>query len=100
MVAVTSIECIAGGAPTHVTVDDQNGDALPPANCSWAPVVAGLTITPDTTGFLFSVDASEPEGALSAQAIYSGPAAAAPVVGPTLTVNVSVGVTALQYTSP
>lgn len=99
MAVVTSITCIAGGPPVHVTVQDQDAADLPPENIAWA-VVAGVTITADGTGFMFAADAGTPAAALSTAATYTGPLAGGPVVGPNLAVDVVAGVTALQYVSP
>ena len=99
MAAVTKIALIAGGAPVHVTVADQQGDPLPPANVTWTGEPQGLTITPDATGFLFQADAGVPAGAVTAQASYQGPLAAMAVTA-SLTLDVSVGVTALEFFSP
>lgn len=101
MAFITSIDVVQGGASVHVTVDDQSGDALPPANITWGGDVSasGITITPDATGFLFAAGAGAAAGAVSATATYTGPEAQSPVSG-SLTVNVEVGVTGLQFTSP
>ena len=97
MALVTSIDVVAGGAGVHVTVDDQEGTGLPPANITWAG--AGLTFAPDDTGFEVAADAATPAGVVEAAATYVGPRAAAAVMG-TLRVNVSVAVTALEFASP
>lgn len=100
MAQVTSITVIAGAAGTvHVTVDDQNGNPLPPADCTWA-LPTGITATPDTTGFVFTAAASLQPGTSSGNATYSGPGASGTVVGPELSIVVEEGVTGLAYTSP
>lgn len=98
MAVVTSITCIAGGPSVHVTVQDQDGNNLPPAEITWG-VFAGVTIAADGTGFMFSANVGS-SGSQQATATYNGPLAAGPVVGPDLAVEIVVGVTALQYTSP
>lgn len=98
--AVTSITIIAGATTAvHVTVDDQNGNPLPPADIAWTGQPTGMTITADATGFLFLADGSVPAGSDAVTATYTGPGAAAPVTG-VLTVVVTAGVTGLTFTSP
>ena len=97
MAVVTSIDCVAGGSGVHVTVDDQGGGALPPANITWAG--AGLTFTADETGFMIAAEAAALSGTVEATATYVGPRAPAAVMG-TLTVNVLAPVTALEFSSP
>jgi hypothetical protein len=99
MATVTSINLFEGAEPVHVTVEDQNGNPLQPANVAWAPVT-GITINPDATGFGFTVDAGIPPGQLTTAATYTGPGAVNPVVGPALTIDVTASVTALEYASP
>lgn len=97
--SVTSITMIAGGAAVHVTVDDQNGNPLPPADVAWATLPDGITVTPDATGFLFQAGAAATVGTVSDAATYNGPGAAGPVSG-TLGLVVDAGVTGLTFTSP
>jgi hypothetical protein len=97
MAIVTSIDVVVGGSPVHVTVDAQNGQALPPANIAWTG--AGLTFTADDTGFMVAADAGTAPGAVEAVATYTGPLASAAVSG-TLAVNVLEGVTAIEFSSP
>ena len=47
---ITSLTLVEGGASMHVTVGDQNGNPIPPANIAWA-AASELTITADATGF-------------------------------------------------
>ena len=104
MAVVTFIDLAAGGAPVHVTVDDQLATPLADADIAWASL-AGVTIAPDVVGFLFSAEAfAAPGTGFTTKATYSGARASLPVVGPVLTVNIlpppPPPVTALQYTSP
>jgi hypothetical protein len=96
---VSSITLVAGGATVHVTVVDESGIPLPPASITWAPVV-GITIAADATGFMFSAASAVAAGTLTTEAVYTGALAAVPVKGPTLSLVVIDGVTALQYLSP
>lgn len=95
----TTINLTAGSGTDEIVVQDQAGNNLPPANITWENVPAGLAATPaaDGMGFTFSADTSMAAGTYSTGAIYSGPRAATPITGPTLTVNVTEPVTALQY---
>lgn len=97
--SITSIEMVAGVGSTHVTVDDQDGHPLLPANIAWTGAPDGLTISPDDTGFVFAALATLAPNSYSATATYNGPGAAGPVTG-VLTVVVDAGVTALTFTSP
>ena len=97
--SVTSIEIIAGVGSVHVTVDDQNGDPLPPADIAWSGLPDGLTATADATGFVFAATSAVATGSVAATATYSGPGAPGPVTG-VLTVVVDQGVTGLTFTSP
>src|SRR5271163_4727057 len=47
---ITSLTLVEGGAPMHVTVGDQNGNPIPPANIAWA-AASELTIIADAKGF-------------------------------------------------
>jgi len=97
--SITSIDILVGGAPVHVTVDDQNGSPLSPANISWSGLPSEVSATADDTGFMFAATAVAAPGPVLATATYVGPRAAAPVSG-VLTVNIDAGVTSLTFTSP
>jgi hypothetical protein len=101
MAIVTSINLFIGGPAVHVTVDDQNGNPLSPAFISWMPI-SGVSITADTTGFLFTATTAPVGFGFPTMAQYMSPGIdAVIVIGPTLTVNIQpTPVTALEYTSP
>jgi hypothetical protein len=82
---ITSITIMDGGPAVHVTVRDQNGTAIPPANITWqtSPIV---NIVPDDTGFNFSVAA---ETAPIAFTLSATDAATPTLVSAILTINVS-----------
>ena len=99
--AVTSINLVEGATtPVHVTVADQDGTALDPAQVTWdLSAAAGVTQAPDATGFNFSAAAGSAAGTFSARATYSGPRAPASVSGD-LGVVLEITVTALTFESP
>jgi hypothetical protein len=92
---VTAINLQSGGAPVHVTVEDQNCNALVPASLTWS-TSASVTIVSDSTGFNMSAPAGTAAAAISETATHT-----ATGVHAVLTVNVAPpAVTALQFTSP
>lgn len=93
------LQLIAGGPAEHVTVDDQNGNPLPPADIAWT-LPEGVTATADATGFLVQAAASVAPGAQSEPASYSGPGATNGPVSGSLAIEVIAGVTGLTFTSP
>jgi hypothetical protein len=109
MAVATSINLTAGGTSDQINVEDQNGGALAPATISWsAPIgMAGasdLSDVPssDGMGFTFTASATAPAESVTMSATWTDPTGvSAPVVGPTLTVNITaaapVAPTALQY---
>ena len=98
MATVTSIDLVPGGSPVTLVVEDQNGNALPGSNVVWAPV-AGTDIGFAIEGNTWSINAPPdvPAGSYTTHATYNGPLHNGPLVGPDLTINVSI--TALQYAS-
>lgn len=91
---ITSLTLDAGAAPRHILVQNQDGVDLPPEGVHWDldPAITAVTVTPDATGFMFAA----PAGAKAA----SGPAVAtwtANGVKGTMTVNVEINVTAVQF---
>ena len=94
---ITSLTLIEGGAPMHVTVGDQNGNPIPPANIVWA-AASELTITADATGFNI---AAVPRGAATSLSLTATDTAQTPNVSGSLTVNITLPpITALTFTSP
>jgi hypothetical protein len=98
MTVQTSINLNAGATSTHCTVEDQSGNALSPSFIAWAPMT-DVSVTSDATGFFFTAAPSAATETQTTQATYTGPGASGPVVGPTLSINITatVSVTALQY---
>lgn len=97
MAIVTSISLVAGGPAVHVTVLDESGQPIPPANLTWQ-LDAGLTAAADATGFLFSA-ASTMSGSSQAAVAYNGPLSSQSV-GAFLAISIIAPITALQFSSP
>lgn len=60
MSQVTSITVDPGATPVHVTVTDQAGNPVPPADITWAGNPSGVTIAADATGFNFEAGPGTP----------------------------------------
>ena len=81
----------------HVTVGDQNGNPIPPANIAWA-AASELTITADTTGFNI---AAVPRGAATSFSLTATDTTQTPNVSGSLTINITLPpITSLTFTSP
>ena len=94
---ITPLTLIAGSAAKHVTVGDQNGNPIPPANIAWA-AASGLTITADATGFNI---AALPRGAATSFSLTATDTALTPNVSGSLTINITLPpITSLTFTSP
>ena len=94
---ITSLTLVEGGTSMHVTVGDQNGNPLPPANIAWA-AASELTITADTTGFNI---AAVPRGAATSFSLTATDTAQTPNVSGSLTINITLPpITSLTFTSP
>jgi hypothetical protein len=94
---ITSLNLVEGGASMHVTVGDQNGNPIPPANIAWA-AASELTITADTTGFNV---AALPRGAATSFSLTATDTAQTPNVSGSLTINITLPpITSLTFTSP
>ena len=98
MSTITSITLVEGGAPLHVTVNDQTGTKpLPPASIQW-DASSVVNITPDATGFNF---AALPRGSATTFQITATDIAQTPAATGVLTINVVLpAVTSLTFTSP
>lgn len=98
MAVVTSITVVPGSAsPVHVSVQDQAGDPIPPGDITWAldAALAGVTVTPDATGFNFSAPTGTGDETGPAVATYTPNG----VTG-SLGITVQIVVSALQFVSP
>lgn len=95
MSAVIAITLFAGGAPVHVTVE-QNSMTQTPFNISWAldDVLMPVAVIADSTGFNFSAPVGMPAVA-KANAVASNSAG-----GGVGTLIVEVSVAPLTFTSP
>jgi hypothetical protein len=94
---ITSLTLIEGGASMHVTVGDQNGNPIPPADIAWA-AASELTITADATGFNI---AAVPRGMATSFSLTATDTAQTPNVSGSLTINITLPpITALTFTSP
>ena len=94
---ITSLTLVEGGASMHVTVGDQNGNPIPPANIAWA-AASELTITADTTGFNI---AAVPRGAATSFSLTATDTVQTPNVSGSLTINITLPpITSLTFTSP
>jgi hypothetical protein len=94
---ITSLTLIEGGAPMHVTVGDQSGNPIPPANIAWA-AASELNITADATGFNI---AAVPRGAATSFSLTATDTAQTPNVTGSLTINITLPpITSLTFTSP
>ena len=94
---ITSLSLVAGGASKHVTVGDQNGNPIPPANIAWA-AASQLTITADATGFNV---AAVPRGVATSFSLTATDTALIPNVTGSLTINITLPpITSLTFTSP
>jgi hypothetical protein len=83
---IASLTLVEGGASMHVTVGDQNGNPIPPANIVW-DAASELTTTADPTGFNISLTATD--------------TAQTPNVSGSLTINITLPpITSLTFTSP
>lgn len=106
MAVVTSINLMlpASGSTNsaHVTVADQNGNPVPPANITWdiPNTTPGTGIIPDATGFNFEISVNAPVGTLQTRATYNGPSSPSPIVGSELSIVISEAITSLEYLSP
>jgi hypothetical protein len=94
---ITSITLVEGGPAVHVTVGDQNGVPIPPANISWASSSV-VNIVPDATGFNISgLSRSTP---FSFQ-LAATDVAQSPNVSALLTINIVLpAITGLTFMSP
>jgi hypothetical protein len=101
--SVLSITLVIGGPPVHVTITDQNGEALPPTAYGWsAGLGAAATITQDATGYLFQAANGLNYAGILQQLVATNNAGGT-ISGPQLWVNIVApdqDPTSLQYTSP
>jgi hypothetical protein len=94
---ITSLTLVAGAASKHLTVGDQNGNPIPPANIAWA-AASQLTITADATGFNV---AAVPRGTATSFSLTATDTAQTPNVSGSLTINITLPtITSLTFTSP
>jgi hypothetical protein len=94
---ITLLTLVEGGAPVHVTVGDQNGNPIPPANIEWA-AASELTITADATGFNI---AAIPRSSPTSFTLTATDTAQTPNVAGALTIDVTLPpITSLTFTSP
>jgi hypothetical protein len=94
---ITSLTLVEGGASMHVTVGDQNGNPIPPANIAWA-AASELTITADATGFII---AAIPRSTATSFTLTATDTAQTPNVTGSLTINITLPpITSLTFTSP
>ena len=94
---INSLTLVEGGLPVHVTVGDQNGNPIPPANIEWA-TASELTITADATGFMM---AAVPRSSPTSFTLTATDTAQTPNVAGVLTVDVTLPpITSLTFTSP
>lgn len=98
---VTSLSIMAGAAPAsgptgnHIVVYDENANALPPTDITWAldASLVGVSTTADATGFFFTAPSATPSESGNAVATFTVNG----VTG-TLAVTVTVAaVTSLQF---
>ena len=83
---ITSLTLVEGGTSMHVTVGDQNGNPIPPANIAWA-AASELTITADATGFNL---AAVPRGTATSFSLTATDTAQTPNVSGSLTINITL----------
>jgi hypothetical protein len=96
---VTSITLVEGGPAVHVTVYDQNGNAIPASSISWTPSSV-INVAADSTGAGFNFTAVARSTATSFQ-ITATLTTQTPQATGVLTINVVLpAVTALQFSSP
>jgi hypothetical protein len=93
----SSLTLVEGGLPVHVTVGDQNGNPIPPANIEWA-TASELTITADATGFnVAAISRSTP----TSLTLTATDTAQTPNATGALTININLPpITSLTFTSP
>jgi hypothetical protein len=94
---INSLTLVEGGASVHVTVDDQNGNPIPPANIEWA-AASELTITADATGFNI---AAVPRSTPTSFTLTATDTAQTPNATGALTIDINLPpITSLTFTSP
>jgi hypothetical protein len=94
---ITSLTLVEGGVSMHVTVGDQNGNPIPPANIAWA-TASELTITADATGFNI---AAIPRSTATSLSLTATDTAQTPNVSGSLTINITLPpITSLTFTAP
>jgi hypothetical protein len=94
---VTSISLVEGGPALHVTVGDQNGNALPPSSIQWDQSSV-VNIVADATGFNIS---AVPRSTPTSFNISATDAVQTPKVAGVLAINVTMSaVTALTFSVP
>jgi hypothetical protein len=97
MSQITSITLIEGGPAVHVTVGDQNGNSIPPANISWDSH-SEISIVADATGFNIS---AVPRGAPTSFNLNATDTAQMPTASGSLSVNIVMPpITSLTFSSP
>ena len=57
MAQITQITLDPGASPVHVTVTDQAGNPINPADLTWTGTPSGITVSTDATGFNFEAAA-------------------------------------------
>lgn len=97
MSVITSLHLDVGKPSPVVTVENQDGVALPQSGISWAldPAIAEVTVTPSGSGFVFEAPAGSANASGNAIAKWT-----ANGVVSTLVIAVEIAVTALQFTVP
>lgn len=60
------------GAPLHVTVYDNAGVAVDPATVTWTGLPAGVTASPDATGYNFNSSTVVAANATAKSGVASG----------------------------
>lgn len=96
MAQVTSITIDPGAGPVHVTVTDQAGNPIPPADIVWSGAPAGVTMSADSTGFNFEASA----GTSNTQSTEMTATYTPNNVFAQLAVTVQLTVVSLQFESP
>jgi hypothetical protein len=94
---ITSLTLVEGGVPVHVTVGDQNGNPIPPANIEWA-TASELNVTADATGCNI---AAVPRSTPTSFTLTATDTAQTPNVAGALTIDVTLPpITSVTFTSP